>query len=158
MSILGVIKTYQYTAWVLDPRTKRGTVVRSNVFQIWAIKWLTIWSIHHRFASTSKVSVHDDVSNSLQNIQHFNPHPTKWGPMRPHLIINIYHSSHGWTIRFKEFVLMYKPPWMQILLLYYICIWKCGAHFSDGIDPSNENNSSDSDNKNKNKRTKPNKH
>ena len=37
-------------------------------------------------------------------------------------------------------------------------IWKCGAHFSVGIDPSNENNSSDSDNKNKNKRTKPNYH
>ena len=37
-----------------------------------------------------------------------------------------------------------------------MCIWKCGAHFSFGIDPSNENNSSDSDNKNKNKRTKPN--
>ena len=70
----------------------------------------------------------------------FNPHPTKWGPMRPHFIINICHSSHGWRMcsRFKEFVLMCKPPWMQILLLYYIWIWKCWDHFSIGvqIDPS----------------------
>ena len=38
-----------------------------------------------------------------------NPHPTKWGPMKPQVIINIYHRSHGWTTcsRFKQFVLMY---------------------------------------------------
>jgi len=88
-----------------------------------------------------------------------NPHPTKWGPMRPYLIINIYHSSLGWTMcsRFKEFVLMYKPPWMEILLLYYAWIRKCGAHFPVGvqIDPSNKNKSNDSDDKNKNKRTNP---
>ena len=46
---------------------------------------------------------------------------------------------------------------MQILLLYYMWIWKCGAHFSTGvqINPSNKNNSNDSDNKNKNKQRNP---
>ena len=46
---------------------------------------------------------------------------------------------------------MCKPPWMQILLLYYIWIWKCKAHFSIGvqIDQSNKNFSNDSDDKNK---------
>ena len=40
---------------------------------------------------------------------------------------------------------------MQILLLYYIWIWKYGAHFSIGvqIDSSNKKFSNDSDNKNK---------
>ena len=38
-----------------------------------------------------------------------------------------------------------------------MCIWKCGAHLSAGvqIDPSNKIKSNDSDNKNKNKRTNP---
>ena len=42
---------------------------------------------------------------------------------------------------------MYKPPWMQILLLYYMWIYKRGAHFPVGaqIDPSNKNNSNDID-------------
>ena len=49
------------------------------------------------------------------------------------------------------------PPWMQILLLYYIWIWKCGAHFCLGvqIDPSNKNKSNDSDDKSKSKRSNP---
>ena len=46
---------------------------------------------------------------------------------------------------------------MQILLLYYMWIWKCGAHFSVGvqIDLSNENNSNDSDNENKTNKQNP---
>ena len=35
-------------------------------------------------------------------LQVFNPHFTKWGPMRPHFIINIYHSSHGWRMRSRN--------------------------------------------------------
>ena len=45
-----------------------------------------------------------------------NPHPTKWGPMKPQVIINIYHRSHGWTTcsRFKQFVLMYQSTLFHV--------------------------------------------
>ena len=45
-----------------------------------------------------------------------NPHPTKWGPMKPQVIINIYHRSHGWTTcsRFKQFVLRYQSTLFRV--------------------------------------------
>ena len=36
-----------------------------------------------------------DIKIYLISFTGFNPHSIKWGPMRPHFIINIYHSSHG---------------------------------------------------------------
>ena len=66
------------------------------------------------FVVNKKLFLHYHYHHHYHQDHHLiiNPHPTKWGPIRPQLIINIYHSSHGWTMcsRFKECVLMYKPP------------------------------------------------